>query len=263
MTLCSLSTSSSSFVTFSGSDSNFSQPLDVRSTSDIKISVNVTGLSSNTLSSSSFAYSGTFVSASNDRVISLIADSDCDYVGDVVILPTSSLSSVRFPLLIQSHDVNVSGIVNAGASFVRFSSCPSVARIVDVGGNGLGSGSLRISEYELSLIRAANFTIKTSGANSIINVYTVYASDVAGITDLVVLDASVGASVAFLQTSEWRGLIATAGTGMTINGNITSTVSLLSLDGNADNYVLTRLHFNLLNAFVNNMTNFQILLMVS
>ena len=233
--LWSLSSGSSSYVRFSGGVSNFTQPLDVRSVSDIFVSTNVTGVSSGILPASTFLYTNTFVSSSVNLVLSLIADTDCDNVGDVVLDVTTRLRSSNYPLLIQSHDVNVSGLLDAGASYVRIGSCPGLTRVVDVGGSGLGSGDLRISEYELSLIRSTNFTIQTSGTGSLINVYTVTAVDVSGISDSVILDARVtGSSLSFLQTSEWRGLRGYGGSGITINGNISTTLSQLMLDGNAD-----------------------------
>ena len=229
------STSDSSLVQFISGVSNFTQPLDVRSASSITISTNLTALSSPVLVPSWFTSSSEFTGSVTGSVLSLMADSDCNRVGNVTIDTLGSVRSSNRPLLIQSHDIDIGGFLMAGTSFVRIGSCPSAPRTINVGGSGLGLGDLRVSEFELSLISAANLTIQTSGTGSSIQVFTVVVADVSTISDKVTLDASsTGSSINFVQTTEWRGLTALAGSGMTINGNISTTISSLWLDGNAD-----------------------------
>jgi hypothetical protein len=166
-------------------------------------------------------------------VLSLLADSNCDRVGNITV--SGSVISTNRPLLLQTHDLIVSGPVTAGTSFIRVASCPGSVRIVDIGGSGLYTGDLRISEAELLLFTAANLTVQTSASGGAINVYAVVATDVATLSDTVTLDARTsGASINFLATSEWRGLSALAGGGITVAGNISTTVSNLFLDGNVD-----------------------------
>jgi hypothetical protein len=165
-----------------------------------------------------------------------MADSDCNRVGNVTISTISNVRSSNRPLLIQTHDIDIGGFLLAGSSFVRIASCPSAPRTINVGGAGLGVGDLRISEFELSMIYAANLTVQTSGVGSSILVYSVSAADVAGVSDKVILDASsTGSSISFVETTQWRGLTALAGSGLSINGNISTTISTLWLEGNADN----------------------------
>jgi hypothetical protein len=233
--LWSLYAQNSSVVQFTGGVSNFTQPLDVRSTSNIIVSTNVTAISSSFLGDSSFTPTSSFQSSVIGLVVSLMADSDCDRVGNVTISAYCVVTSSNRPLLVQTHDLDMSGILSAGLSFIRVSSCSGGSRTIDIGGDGLTSGDMRVSEVELSLLRAANVSIQTNGNGSSIRVHSVSATDVSGISDSVTLDARTnGSSISFLHSSEWRSLIALASSGLSISGNVSTTIGNLWLEGDSD-----------------------------
>lgn len=124
--LWTLSPNAASVVHFTGSKSIAGPPLEVRSTSHIIISSNVTGLSAVGLPASTFLSSDTFISSGTNLVLALLADSDCDGVGDVTIDVFSSVSSSSYPLLIETHDLFLSGILDSGSNFYRRSKCSSI-----------------------------------------------------------------------------------------------------------------------------------------
>jgi len=209
-----------STVTFGNSSSSFTQSIDVRSTGFVQFNADVSAAVSSSLASG----------------ISIVADSDCDRSGDLVILSTAVVSSSNRPFTVRSQDMHIDGVISAGTSTLLVSSCVSAVTpyVTQVGGSGTGLADLRISQFELSRMIAQNLTLQALSSGSI-HVYSVAAADVSGISNLVLLDASGSqGSVMFWQPSSWRTLTVLAGNGVFVRASITTVGGDLVLEGNAD-----------------------------
>jgi hypothetical protein len=130
--------------------------------------------------------------------------------------------------------MELSGQVSSGVSALLISTCYASGQIVDLGGTGVGTGDLRLSSSELSLLTSVNLTVRALGSGWI-RVQGVSSADLSNVAGPVLLDASgAGGAISFLVSSTWRALQARAGAGLNVSANIATTAGDLMLEGNAD-----------------------------
>lgn len=193
-------------VTFSNSDSTFTQALDIRADDGINISVNVT---------------------SQTGGITLNADQDTDANAGVLTI-NGSVTSTNSDISITTNDLVLVGSINSGNADIT---------IADSSGGGIGVGNaeipggLNISRTELRNFFADDLTISSSGNVSIDAIAPTDSGNVTG-----TLTIAANRSITFGENaSTFSGLIARADDGIIIRSNVTTTVNDLDLDGDADN----------------------------
>ena len=163
---------------------------------------------------------------------SLLADANADGSGDFVIVGGASVSTSGNSLVIQGNDATLTGsIATAGATLVIGASDGGTV------GLGDGAGDLALSNAELARISASGTTFGSATSGSI-HVDGVTQAASAGLGS-VTLDASQGSKTIVIDgtASFFDGLTAAASNGVTVQADVTTSVSGLSIDGDADSAV--------------------------
>ncbi|MBX3366323.1 MAG: filamentous hemagglutinin N-terminal domain-containing protein [Phycisphaeraceae bacterium] len=166
------------------------------------------------------------VNADSDSNNNTNADPDILTVSNGVTL---SSTNSNLTLTLGDLAIGATGAITAGSGDLAISGA-APNHTIGVGG-GVAGNDITISATELQQITAANLTIGGSSSGAM-QVGTVAAANVGGISDLLTLQT--GGSITLQSNAEFRAVAARAADSVIVQGDLSTTVGDLILQGDSD-----------------------------
>ncbi|MEL6108206.1 MAG: hypothetical protein AAFU85_19445, partial [Planctomycetota bacterium] len=168
-----------------------------------------------------------FVVDATTGSITLDSDADASGAGDLSVTASGSLSTSNQDITLTVDDIELQGAVDAGTAAVSITAATD-----QVIGLGTSAQTLHLEGVEVARLTAATLSLATGTQ---ITSNGMVAANSANI-GMVVLNA--GLDIDFQASgNDFSGLAASAADGVTVNGDLTTSVGDLSIDGDSNNTV--------------------------
>jgi len=166
-----------------------------------------------------------------DGHVDIITDAWCEdqfVPGTFTLSAGNTLSSLNNLIEVTTRDIVLEGVITAGTDDIMFTTCNR--NDIGIGGTMPGTGLLNFKRSELQNIICDD--LKFESPRGVVSVHYVESDDTKLVTGAVTINASSEAGrIVFNEDATFKTLLAYAGNGTVVKGDLTTTVGDLLLEG--------------------------------